>query len=153
MTGKIYVILIVIAIILIVAIAIFHQVKKEHRAAEAPVPEEELHPLKSIFTRSIKVAGVTFDNDDGSSRQRYLEMMQRHQPPFDGKQVTITLHQYQFENETAIAVLCNNCQIGNIPRSDLPAVLANYDYIKAFRDFEIVGRYTLGAHFEIVFEK
>lgn len=67
-----------------------------------------------IFT---KVVGVTFNNEDGSSRQKYLR------EAFAAPYGDVTLEQYEFEGEPAIRVMFNDWCIGHIPRNKIDEIL------------------------------
>ena len=71
------------------------------------------------------VAGVTFKNDDGSSRQKILK-------DFLAVDISVTpciLEEYEYEGEPAVRVItCDGC-VGNIRASDVDEVLeySNHD--------------------------
>lgn len=78
---------------------------------------------------SYKIAGVTFKNEDGSSRQEILKSLN------DGD--TIGLKTYDFNGKAAIGVYtCDGKQIGNIKEEDIPYVL---DKMKKMRRTHISG--------------
>ncbi|MDL2248758.1 TM2 domain-containing protein [Tyzzerella sp. OttesenSCG-928-J15] len=81
------------------------------------------------------VAGVTYNNDDGSSRQRIISHMK------DGAKVSFK--PYAYNNELAIAIMNsnNNC-IGNVPRTEIENVnhvMKNYKNV--FINTKIIGGY------------
>ena len=75
-----------------------------------------------------KVAGVTFDNDDGSSRQRILKAAMAEEAC--GK---IDLQIYDHRGADAIAVFYDDEQIGTIPKYKVAEVTAVFDRISAAR--------------------
>lgn len=62
-----------------------------------------------------KVVGVTFNNDDGTSRQEILRKIKGKEPPFNGS-VRYTLRVYTYEGKPAVAVEANGVTIGNVPK-------------------------------------
>jgi len=80
--------------------------------------------------KEIKVAGVTFNNKDGSSRQELLRK-------FDAvDEVAVSLLEHTYKGEAAFHVLVDDEIIGNIPRDKAPFIVANRDGI-GFDDIEI----------------
>lgn len=79
---------------------------------------------------SYPVAGVTFDNDDGTSRQRILKDNCEYG---EIGLVECVLKEYKYEGEPAIAVWTQKGRVGNIRRSDVREVsdlLHAGDFIK-----------------------
>lgn len=66
-----------------------------------------------------RVAGVTFDNEDGSSRQEILRHMKYGDPPWadDPEDLLCTLEETEFGGEPAFAVWVNGFQIGFVPKN------------------------------------
>lgn len=79
------------------------------------------HSHGRIATR---LAGVTFDNPDGSSRQKYLKAAYE-----DGCAGDMQLDTYTYNGEDAIRLLYEGRELGNIPRDIVPNVLAVLDRI------------------------
>lgn len=80
--------------------------------------------------KEIKVAGVTFNNKDGSSRQELLRK-------FDAiDEVAVSLLEHTYKGEPAFHVLVDGEIIGNIPKDKAPFIAANRDGI-GFDDIEI----------------
>lgn len=75
-----------------------------------------------------KIAGVTFRNDDGSSRQKYLKEAFVNQG--DG---TIKFESYEYQGEPAIRVFYDDMCIGNIPKDRVQDVMDVIDRITAVR--------------------
>lgn len=65
--------------------------------------------MDGIHTLEIKVVGVTFDNSDGTSRQRILGVLSS-EPWLHG-----ALQRYVYDGGPAYRVICNGMQIGNVP--------------------------------------
>lgn len=65
------------------------------------------------------IAGVTFKNDDGSSRQAILKDIKAR----GGYAADLDLEEYEYKGKPAVRVLVEGEQVGNIPRSMVPEVL------------------------------
>jgi len=74
-----------------------------------------------------RVAGVTFCNDDGTSRQAVLKRLSEKHP--DG--YFVTLEPYLYEDETACRVLCDGTCVGNVPKDKVHDVMSIWEDIKA----------------------
>ncbi len=98
----------------------------------------------------IKVAGVTFTNDDGTERQEILEELEG----IPGYMVEVELEPYSYRGEPAVRVFADGQQIGNIDRELAPYVTENFERIDQVTDFQIVGGDGLnyGARFTISFK-
>ena len=83
------------------------------KTAPAPAPQESKEP-SDTYTRKFKVVGVTYDNEDGTSRQDILKRIYQKKPPFDGD-LDVTLKEYVFEDGPAFGVFVNGQMIGNTP--------------------------------------
>ena len=80
--------------------------------------------------KEIKVAGVTFNNQDGTSRQDLLRK-------FDAvDEVAVSLQEHEHKGQPAFHVLVDGEIIGNIPRDKTKFILDNRAGI-AFDDIEI----------------
>lgn len=69
-----------------------------------------------------KIAGVTFENDDGSSRQAILK-----DAYVNGGEGTLDLEAYDYKGAQAVRVLYENQVIGNIPAAKSEEVAAVLD--------------------------
>ncbi len=88
----------------------------EQKAAEARKQEYDArHGLLEV-----SVAGVTFDNDDGTSRQRLLSGIYKEA---EGGGTAATLEEYEFKGKPAVRVLVEGKCVGVIRNADLPQVL------------------------------
>lgn len=84
--------------------------KKENEEAQAAAQREEWESLHGRFKTSL--AGVTFDNGDGTSRQKLLkDFMAR------SGQADLELEEYEYKGSPAIRVLLDGECVGNIPRN------------------------------------
>lgn len=73
-----------------------------------------------------RIAGVTFENDDGSSRQKYLKEAYANQGVG-----TLGLESYEYHGEPAIRVLYDDMCIGNIPKDKVQDFMDVIDRITA----------------------
>lgn len=80
--------------------------------------------------KEIKVAGVTFNNKDGSSRQELLREFDREEA------VAVSLLEHEHKGKPAFHILVNGKIIGNIPKDKAPFIVRNRKGI-AFDDIEI----------------
>lgn len=81
--------------------------------AASPARREEKEQFDT-YTRKFKVVGVTFENEDGTSRQDILKRIYQKKPPFDGD-LDVTLKEYVFEDGPAFGVFVNGQMVGNTP--------------------------------------
>lgn len=65
-----------------------------------------------------KVVGVTFNNNDGSSRQEYLQQYE-----YDDC-ACVTLEEYSYKGDPAIMVLIDGDQVGNVAAKEVEKVLS-----------------------------
>lgn len=98
------------------------------QATSAPAIAQDPAPAPTIkvtthHTDSFKLAGVTFNNPDGSSRQYLLEKLATFEPPFDSCCPDYQLREDEYKGEPALAVICDNHKLGNVPRDIVPRLL------------------------------
>lgn len=82
--------------------------------------KEDEHRRERIGWLTFPVAGVTFSNDDGSSRQAVLREAYNAQAAEDDFEVN--LERYDYNGELAIRVLIDDRCVGNVPRSHIDDV-------------------------------
>ena len=80
---------------------------------------------------TFRVAGATFDNDDGTSRQEILRHLRFGDPPWadDPEDLTATLEEETFEGEPAFAVLINGYRVGSVPKKMIPQVQKAQEHV------------------------
>lgn len=78
----------------------------------------------------IKVVGVTYNNEDGTSRQKILQAIKAKEPPFNGD-IHYSLFVYTYRDSPAVAVLANGMMIGNVPIEHVAFVVENIRNIEA----------------------
>ena len=94
---------------------------RQRAAADAAMKIEKAEAsaewAKHNGTFSCKVVGVTFKNDDGSSRQAYLK-----EAYVNNSQGSVSLLPYEYEGKPAIKVLYEGLCVGNVPQSEVDTV-------------------------------
>lgn len=86
------------------------RLQKEHQEAQAAVQREEWESRHGRFKTSL--AGVTFDNDDGTSRQKLLKEFEAR-----GGHAELKLEEFEYKGAPAIRVLIDGKCVGNIPKN------------------------------------
>lgn len=112
--------------------------ERERREAEARKRREAEEARRASLERVIyKVVGVTFDNDDGPARNRQeiLREIEEECP----RPSAFSLEVYDYESSPAVGVFYNGEQVGNISRSELPALLPRMERYAGFSDFAVTG--------------
>ena len=88
-------------------------------------------PTASTILRecTFRVAGVTFENDDGENRQEILRHLKFRDEPYaePDTDLTLDLVETTFEDELAIEVHINDYQIGFVPRNKVNEVKSAMD--------------------------
>lgn len=91
------------------------EAERQDRAAKRAAEREEYaRTHDNLFT---KVAGVTFKNADGSSRQANLKDLE-----VSGVN-NVQLVQFEYQGEPALRVVVDGMEIGNVPADVVPEVL------------------------------
>lgn len=94
---------------------------------------------------SFKVAGVTYQNDDGTDRQTILRHLYFKDKPYADEDGTVTaeIKETDYKGEPAYAVFMNGYQIGFVPKAKIPDVKEALDH----DDVVVNGaRVTGGGH-------
>jgi len=133
------IIILVVAFFVLVFWSVHHLTKpgkKAQRAAAAITgrqaapssPSSSPASTSSLDTGSFsfRVAGVTFENDNGESRQEILRHMKFGDSPWadDPDNLTAELEETEFDGEQAFAVLVNGYQVGYVPKTHIKRVAA-----------------------------
>lgn len=113
---------------------IVHHLTKPRRRAAAPTQQPAPAPAKPAASPAMRectfrVAGVTFENDDGTSRQEILRHLKFEDEPYydPDDEPMVGLMETSFNNELAIEVAINGYQIGFVPRQKISQVKAALD--------------------------
>lgn len=125
-----------IATLIVAAALAFVGYKKSSTAKKATKAEEEkaatMAEGQRLFeqkhgTIDCSVSGVTFDNDDGSDRQKILRAL-LNDPEEDSPDVTFV--QYIYKKKPALYVMCGDKCVGNVPAEYVEDVLPILDRIE-----------------------
>lgn len=93
---------------------------------------------QNTYLAPIKVAGVTFNNDDGTDRQLILRKLHFRDNPFS-KYVDVEIKQYEFKGSPAYGIYANDMQIGNIPANLVPFMQDNIERIESISHIDVYG--------------
>lgn len=105
-----------------------------------PLPSAEpIKPVETYEFYRVKTVGVTFNNDDGTSRQELIRKLYYHEPPFTNKEIELALEEYEYRGEPAFKVLVDGYQLGNLSRADAKYMEENKDRCVTLCGAEIVG--------------
>lgn len=105
--------------------------------SETPQPAET--PITAAYEFvTVKLAGVTFKNDDGTERQQILRALKFHDAPYN-TEIDVSIKEYQFDNERAYGVYLNDTQIGNIPRHLIQFIYDNFQRIESISSITAYG--------------
>lgn len=95
-------------------------------AADIPTEVNPEPRADTVGVKLVAVAGVTYNNEDGSSRQKILKNIVKNE---DGTAYG-SLEQYDYKGSPAIRVVTDEGCIGNIRKNDVEDVLAVMEKIK-----------------------
>lgn len=92
--------------------------------SRAPAAKSAAAPADDSGTITFRVAGTTYDNDDGSSRQEILRHLKFGDAPYaeDPDDLLVTIEETSFDGDLALAVYINSYQIGYVPKSKISQV-------------------------------
>lgn len=96
------------------------ETRRAAQKADAPVMPRIKTTVAAAFRHRYDVVGESFNNDDGTSRQDILAAIANCEPPYEDCKVSID--EFDFQGERALAVKVNGAQIGCIARKDLDDV-------------------------------
>lgn len=101
-------------------------------------PSTPAHNQSKYLFAPIKVAGVTFNNDDGTDRQLILHKLHFRDNPFS-KYVDVEIKQYEFKGSPAYGIYANDMQIGNIPANLVSFMQDNIERIESISHIDVYG--------------
>lgn len=107
----------------------FDKPRKARQAAERARAESAAHQRAFEAKHGriyCKVAGVTFDNDDGTSRQRILKAIAKNTED----DPDVELRRSEYNGKPCIYVICEGRCVGTIPRENVNEVLSVYSSIE-----------------------
>ena len=92
--------------------------------------------VKATYNRKIKVAGVTYKNEDGTSRHKILADIKKKRPPFD-KRLNVTIEEYEYEGRPAYYVKVNGFTVGTVESSMSNFISGNQSRLAGVSDFYV----------------
>ena len=101
----------------------------------APAQPADVSPAVSSAADSgmitFRVAGTTFNNDDGTSRQEILRHLKFGDPPWadDPDDLEAEIEETTFRGEQAFIVLVNGYQVGFVPKVSIRKVADALDHV------------------------
>ena len=111
-----------------------------HRPDPQAVPAAQA-PAYHYLT--FRVAGTSFKNSDGSSRQTILRHLKFGDSPWadDPDRLTVTIDETSFDGQLALAVSVNGYQVGFVPKKDIATVEEVWQSSEKFCivDVKIIG--------------
>ena len=92
----------------------------------APVAKPVKAPAAAVHgSVTFRVAGVTFENDDGTSRQTILRRMKFNDEPFESwSEIDLDFARYTYNGDPAMAIEVRGETIGNVPAAEVANVTA-----------------------------
>lgn len=109
-----------------------------HRITQYLLPARLRIISQNTYLAPIKVAGVTFNNDDGTDRQLILRKLHFRDNPFS-KYVDVEIKQYEFKGSPAYGIYANDMQIGNIPANLVSFMQDNIERIESISHIDVYG--------------
>lgn len=88
---------------------------------EHALPKEESMPTHAFV--NFRISGVTYNNDDGTSRQELLRRIKFSEPPFEnGDSLDVSLKPSTFNGSPCIECRVNGILIGHVPKDKVESV-------------------------------
>ena len=106
---------------------------KKKKPQEEPVTKKE---SDGSYVRRLKIAGSTFKNEDGGSRQKILKDIYMKKPPFD-KQLDLMIEQFEYEGAPAYHFFVNGQCIGSVEQKMADFITKNQGRIQQITDFKV----------------
>lgn len=127
-------------------IAARQKAMRQQQAAARPAGSGANMPASAAVDSgsiTFRVAGTTFDNDDGSSRQEILRHLKFGDAPWanDQDDLTATLEETEYDGQQAITVFINDYQVGFVPKTSIRQVAAARKHVATcyVSDVRILG--------------
>lgn len=110
------------------------------------------------YNQTFRLVGVTFDNEDGTNRQKLLEDIKffhgSNGIDYKKGELKLELVKYKFEDEDAIRLEAGIFKdiLGNVSRNDFPFLLENFEFIHDIPYLDISGGVPRGCTFTVTFK-
>lgn len=130
--------LIIIAVLFVLIVILFvrritRPNKKVVQAMQQAAARRQAPAADDSGTVTFRVAGVTFDNDDGTSRQEILRHLKFGDSPYaddmDPDDLSLTIEETTWNGDLAYEVFANGYQIGNVPKVMISQVKIAKDHV------------------------
>ena len=108
---------------------LFEKTKAERERVERQYAPKIKASSVTSFRHHYDVVGESFDNEDGTSRQEILGAIANCEPPYEDCEVS--LDEFDYKGERALAVKVNGDQIGCIAKENLDAVFNDLEFTDA----------------------
>lgn len=104
----------------------------------------------TCHSATFDVAGVSFENDDGSERQKILRKIHFGDAPFDSENI-VTLLPYEYDGALAYYIQVNGYTVGNVPKEFVDVVewLCRKPYHITYFKTHGGGNHRFGAELHI----
>jgi len=102
---------------------------------KAPAVEKTKAPYEFM---TFRIAGVSHNNDDGTSRQRLLRAFRFGDPPFDEKR-NVTVEDTEYNGKPAFQVKVNNTCVGWVPKDKIDELNSKWNKIDKITAFDVTG--------------
>ena len=102
---------------------------------KAPVAEKAKAPYEFM---TFRVAGVSFNNEDGTSRQSILRAFRFRDPPFD-EHSNVTVEDTGYNGEPAFQIKLNGICVGWVPKDEIAELSSKWDKIDKITAFDVTG--------------
>lgn len=100
---------------------------KSARKADSATKPRETVKVVTLNRETFKIAGVTFINKDGSSRQQLLKAYEDLEPPFpEYTDYQYELREEEYKGDPALSVWCNGYQFGYVPSDTVPRLIESF---------------------------
>ena len=87
-----------------------------------PVPVEPITDSPNIGYMTFRVAGVTYNNDDGTNRQEIIAQIKENKN-CSSTENKLDFKEYSYEGKPALAVYLDGKQVGNVPANRVDFLL------------------------------
>jgi cbb3-type cytochrome oxidase subunit 3 len=113
------------------ALIIWAYVNSLRKRADAAVGKFSAPAADDSGSFSFRVAGTTFPNEDGESRQAILRHLKFGDAPWadDPEDLLATIEETSIDGRQAFAVLVNGYQVGFVPKSMISRVAAAREHV------------------------
>lgn len=127
--------------------------RKSKPAKTKPDVSDSVIDDKNIGYMTFRVAGVTYNNDDGTSRQEIIAQIKKNKD-HNSTENKLDLKEYSYEGKPALAVFIDGQQVGNVPANNVDYLLKQIEndrLVSAKLEFLGGGNLTYGIEITLGF--